>query len=228
MKSKKSVIIPVVNEQETIVAAVRSAWAAGADEVIVVDGGSSDRTCQLAQSERARLIHSALGRARQQNAGAQVASGDIFVFLHADCQLGPECLQQIDALATDPHVYGAFQQDIEARGLLYRAIACGNAARVRWAGLAYGDQGIFVSRAAFLQVGGFPDVQLMEDVMLMQRLDRFGRPGLLPGPIRISARRWQRRGVVAQTVRNWSLLAAFFCGTPPAQLSRYYPRHDTE
>ena len=92
-------------------------------------------------------------------------------------------------------------------------------------GLPYGDQGIFVDRRLYEEVGGFADQPLMEDLDLMWRLRRRARPILLPGPLRVSARRWQRHGVVWQTLRNWSLVAAWRCGVPADRLARYYPVH---
>jgi rSAM/selenodomain-associated transferase 2 len=174
------------------------------------------------------VIQSPPGRALQQNAGAAAARGPILLFQHADCWLAADSLRQIvRALNERPAaVAGAFRQRIAAQGPLYRLLEQGNAARVRWFGLAYGDQGIFVRRAIFEQIGGFAAVPLMEDVMLMRQLRRHGRPLLLPGPLHVSARRWRRQGVIRQTARNWCLLAAFFCGVSPASLARHYRRHD--
>ena len=123
-------------------------------------------------------------------------------------------------------MHGAFSQRIDAGGLAFRLLEWGNARRARWLGLPYGDQAIFVRREAFFAAGGFPDVPLMEDVLLMQRLRRRAWPLLLPGPVHVSARRWQRHGVVRQTIRNWALLAAFASGISPERLARYYRRHD--
>ena len=97
--------------------------------------------------------------------------------------------------------------------------------RAAWRGLPYGDQGIFVRRALFDRIGGFPETRLMEDLLFGKALRRVGRPILLPGPIHVSARRWQRHGVVRQTLRNWALLTARSFGAPPDRLARYYPPH---
>lgn len=228
MNRRISVIIPAINEQARVGRAVRAAWTAGASEVIVVDGGSRDATPERARRRGARVIHSPAGRARQQNAGAQAASGEVFLFQHADCRLAPGCLRQVDrALAARPTaVTGAFRQRIDSRHRAHHVLAWGNAHRVRWLGLAYGDQGIFVRREAFEQLGGFADVPLMEDVILIRGLRRWAPPLLLPGPILVSPRRWQRHGVMRQTLRNWCLLTGYFCGISPATLTRFYPRHD--
>ena len=222
-----SVIIPTVNESANVSSAVDSAWHAGADQVIVADGGSHDETVTRAQQRHATVIHASLGRAVQLNAGAEAATGEILVFQHADCRLTHDCLHQIrQVLAHTTFVYGAFQQRIDDQSRIYGWLARGNAARVRWTGLAYGDQGIFVTREVFESADGFPPVPLMEDVMLMQRLKPYGKPALLPGPIEVSARRWKQQGVISQTLRNWCLLTAFFCGVSPTTLSRFYLRHD--
>jgi rSAM/selenodomain-associated transferase 2 len=221
-----SVIIPALNEAACIARAVDSAWRAGACEVLVADGGSSDATQQIAAEHRAHVIDSPPGRAKQQNAAARQASGDVLLFLHADNFLAGDITSQIEsALRTSTRQHGALRQRIEADGPVYRLLERSNAERVRWIGLPYGDQAIFLCRDAFFAAGGFADEPIMEDVLLMQRLRRRSWPLLLPGPVHVSARRWQRNGVVGQTLRNWSLLAAFSVGVSPQRLVRYYPRH---
>lgn len=221
-----SIIIPVLNEAERIACAVRRACETNAAEVIVVDGGSVDGTAALAKSAGANVIESSPGRSKQQNAGARQARGDVLLFLHADCWLAPGALVQIDeALAEAQIQCGAFRQRIEAEGRRYRWLEQGNAWRVRRRGLPYGDQGIFVRRATFEAQGGFPEVRFLEDVMLMRQLRGQAWPALLPGPIYVSPRRWQKHGVVRQTVRNWLLLAAFRLGVHPDRLAAFYAPH---
>jgi rSAM/selenodomain-associated transferase 2 len=222
---RTSIIIPTLNEAAHLGAALASAKAAGADEMIVVDGGSSDGTCELV--DVARLLSSSPGRALQQNAGAAEATGDVLLFLHADCQLSAQSLEQLKAAVDAGALWGGFQQRIDAPSVSYRLIERGNALRVRWRGLVYGDQGLWVQRSLFERVGGFENVPLLEDLLLSRRLRRIARPHVLPGPLTISARRWQRHGVVRQTLRNWSILAAHACGASPASLARRYRRHDS-
>jgi rSAM/selenodomain-associated transferase 2 len=191
--------------------------------VIVADGGSSDDTVSLARSAGARVVDCPRGRAVQQNVGARAASGDVLLFLHADTRLAENGVRQIEAALADVRVgCGAFRQAIEAEGRLYRLLEWGNGQRAAHRGLAYGDQGIFVRRALFEEVGGFPELKLMEDVFLLKRLRRRTWPVLLPGPLYVSARRWQRRGVVRQTLRNWTLLASARLGVHPDRLARFY------
>jgi len=223
-----SIIIPALNEAAGIERAVQAAWKTGAYEVIVVDGGSHDQTIDLAQTAGCKLIVSPSGRARQQNQGAAQARGDVLLFQHADNWLDPSAVEQIQTALQKPSlIAGAFKQKIAAPGTLYRCLEWGNAWRARCWGLPYGDQGIFLRRDAFERLGGFPEVRLMEDVLLMQRIRRKRRPVLLPGPIHIDARRWQRHGIIRQTVRNWTLLTALKLGATPNELARFYQRHDT-
>lgn len=219
-----SVIIPALNEAANIVRAVTSAQASGADEVIVADGGSGDETCVLAELSGARVVSSPRGRAVQQNAGARGATGDVLLFLHADNWLGRDAISQIRSAVNrrKNKLCGAFQQKIEAAPFIYRLLERGNAERVRWLGLPYGDQAIFVSRDLFDGVGGFPEEPFLEDVLLMQRLRRLSWPLLLPGPVYVSPRRWEQRGVLQQMLRNWAILAAFSLGASPQKLANWY------
>lgn len=222
-----SVIIPALNEAAVIARAIDAAWQAGADEVIVVDGGSGDESREIAAAARCHLICSEPGRGRQQNAGSQAATGDVLLFLHADNWLASAAIDQIRQTLAEPRVlHGAFRQRIEHASRRFRWLEAGNAARVRLFGLPYGDQGIFVRRDVFFEIGGFPDIPLMEDVALMRKLRRRARPVLLDGPLHVSPRRWLKHGVIRQTLRNWSLLAGYTLGVPPARLARCYRRHD--
>jgi rSAM/selenodomain-associated transferase 2 len=218
-----SVIIPALNEADQIVRAVNSAREGGADEVIVADGGSTDETCRLAAQNGAQIVSAPRGRAIQQNAGAAAARGDLLLFLHADNWLGSQAIGQVrTACLRRIKCCGGFEQRIEARPSVYRLLERGNAERIRWLGLAYGDQALFVTRDLFDQAGGFPAEPFLEDVLLMQRLRRISWPLLLPGPVHVSPRRWEARGVLRQTVRNWAILAAFSLGASPRRLAGWY------
>ncbi|MGI9429532.1 MAG: TIGR04283 family arsenosugar biosynthesis glycosyltransferase, partial [Bythopirellula sp.] len=208
--------------------AVKSVNAAGIDEVIVADGGSDDRTPQLATQSGASVVHGERGRAVQLNLGAQHATGDILLFLHADNWLDETAGEQMCACLGDGSILaGAFEQHIEADGVLYRLLERGNSLRARWRGLAYGDQAIFIRRDIFDQLGGFPQVKLMEDLLLMRALRKIGsKLQLLPGPVHVHPRRWQQRGVVRQTLCNWSLLCSERLGVAPDRLAKFYPSHD--
>lgn len=224
---KLSVIIPALNEAANIRRAVESAWRAGASQVLVADGGSEDETRQVAAGLDCRLITSPRGRAIQQNLAARSATGDVLLFLHADCALAGEIAAQIERVFDRPNVtHGALRQQIEAPSFAFRFLERGNAARVRFLGLPYGDQAIFVRRNIFEKHRGFPDVPLLEDLILMQRLRRRAWPVLIDGPVLVSPRRWQSRGIIRQTLRNWLILLRYSLGATPDQLAPSYPRHD--
>lgn len=218
-----SVIVPTLHEQETVPAAVRSAFAAGADEVVVADGGSRDGTRRAAAEAGAIVVSGPSGRGSQLNRGAAAASGDVLLFLHADNRLPATARAQVEkALGRSGVVHGAFRQRIEAPGLGYRWIEFGNARRVAWLGMPYGDQGLFVQRESFERVGGFPNDPLMEDVGIARRLRRFGRPALCEGPLTVSARRWREEGLLRRTLKNWLLVTAWSAGVSPKRLQRWY------
>ncbi|MEX0867407.1 MAG: TIGR04283 family arsenosugar biosynthesis glycosyltransferase [Pirellulales bacterium] len=217
-----SVIIPVLNEAELVSRAIDS--ARDAEEIICADGGSSDGSPRIIAECGAQLVAAQRGRGRQLNAAAAAANGDVLLFLHADNWLADDAIAQIRFACRDARqALGGFEQQIEARGAIYRALERGNAARVRLFGLLYGDQGLWIRRELFHRLSGFAPMPLMEDVDLSQRARRVARPRLLPGPIYISPRRWQQHGVVRQTLRNWALLSAYHCGAPPERLAGYYP-----
>ena len=149
--------------------------------------------------------------------------GDVLLFLHADCWLAEGGLCNCRAHAQhDARVFGAFEQRIDDSRWRFRFLEYGNALRAKWLGLPYGDQAVFVDRRTYAQVGGFRAEPLMEDVMLARAVRRCIAPVLLAGPIHVSARRWQRRGVMRQTICNWFLLGAFYSGVSTTHLARWY------
>ena len=233
---KVTVVIPVINEALSIARAVELAWKAGADEVNVVDGGSSDSTVEICQQTRCRVITSPAGRGIQLNAGAAEATGDVLLFLHADNWLVENSIQQIKSLDVNLDLlFGGFHQRIEHPGRIYRWIERGNAWRIRWRGLVYGDQAMFVSKSLFESAGGFRAIVLMEDLAFSQKLKTRHsnqpsrpRPQLLAGPTHVDARRWQAAGPIRQTLRNWMLSTAYLFGADPLRLAERYGRHDDQ
>ena len=231
---KVSIVIPVINEARAIARSIELAWKAGADEVIVVDGGSSDDTVAICDQSKCQLVHSPAGRGVQLNAGASEATGDVLLFLHADNWLVENAIQQIKSLEGNPELlFGGFHQRIEHPGKMFRWIEGGNAWRVRWRGLVYGDQAMFVSKSLFETAGGFRAIALMEDLAFSQEIKsqyfektNRKRPHLLAGPTHVNARRWQEAGTIRQTVKNWVLSTAYLLGADPKRLARRYGRHD--
>jgi rSAM/selenodomain-associated transferase 2 len=224
---KISAIIPVINEATRLATAIERAWESGVDEVLVVDGGSTDGSLEIARQARCFFVTSDIGRGQQQNAGASRASGDVLLFLHADNWLAPNACQQIrDRFAAGQLFFGGFLQHIEAPNRIFRWIERGNVQRVKWRGLVYGDQAMFISRELFDAVGGFPAEPIMEDLILSGKLKQHCRPELMPGPVFVDARRWQKTGPLRQSIRNWWLVTLFYCGVTPTRLLRMYRQHD--
>lgn len=222
-----SVVIPAINEAAVIERAVKSVGRE-AVETIVVDGGSRDETAQLASRAGAQVLHSLAGRARQQNAGARAATGDVLLFLHADNYLSETAVAQvIRQFSNHPETrWGAMRQRILDSAAAYRVLEWGNAMRVRLRQLPFGDQAIFIRRETFDEVGGFPDQPLMEDLILASQLRRRWRPCLIDGPVYVDARRWRQRGPWRQTLLNWRLQWQYARGVSPAELAQRYRRHD--
>jgi rSAM/selenodomain-associated transferase 2 len=218
-----SAIIPTLNEESCLAETLQRLRRQRPREIIVVDGGSSDDTCRQAAAAD-RLVHGPRGRALQMNLGAAHATGDVLLFLHADCWLQAGALAAAERLLRTPNVAaGCFTMAVRASGWLYRVIDACASARVRLTGIAYGDQGIFVRREQFHRLGGFPPLRLMEDLFFSRELCRHGRIVVARHRIWVAPRRWQRVGLVRQTLRNWTLTALAAGGMHPDRLARYYP-----
>jgi len=222
--TKLSIVIPVLDEAAEIEAALSALapYRRRDVEVIVVDGGSSDGTAERARPLADRVIAAARGRSLQMNAGAAAAEGDVLLFLHADTRL-PENADGLvlDGLARSGRTWGRFDVRIDGGGLL-RVVAMMMNTRSRLTGIVTGDQALFVARAAFDRVGGFPPIALMEDVALSARLKRVSRPLCLSARVTTSARRWRRHGTLRTVLLMWRLRLRFFLGADPAKLARVY------
>ncbi|NTV13331.1 MAG: glycosyltransferase family 2 protein [Desulfobulbaceae bacterium] len=221
--SSISVIIPTWNEAANLPATLAALGRADAVEIIVADGGSSDATVALAQAAGLRLVLTPPGRARQQNAGAAGASGEILLFLHADTLLPAGFAEEIRACLNQPGVVaGAFHLGIAGEGWGLRLVERLANWRSRWLQMPYGDQGLFLRRESFVGLGGFPEQEIMEDFALVRRLRQLGRVELLALPVLTSARRWQKLGVIRTTLLNQLLLLGYFLGVAPARLAGWY------
>lgn len=219
-----SIIVPVLNEEAGIVAALLalSPLRQGGAEVVVVDGGSTDRTVALARPLTDQLLAAPRGRASQMNAGAASARGEVLLFLHADTRLPPNADRLILDAVKRGSLWGRFDVRIASRFPSLRIVAAGMNLRSRLTGIATGDQGIFVSRASFDAAGGFPDLPLMEDIVLTRRLRRQARPACLRETVSTSGRRWEQHGVGRTVLTMWWLRLRFFCGADADQLAREY------
>lgn len=223
---KLSIIVPTWNEASAIagtLSALQPLRGAG-HELIVADGQSQDATVALARPLVDRILVSACGRARQMNAGAAQASGEVLLFLHADTRLpaGADVLVR-HALERSGRAWGRFDVRLSGTQPLLRLVERMMNLRSRLTGIATGDQALFVRHDLFQAVGGFPDIPLMEDIALSTRLKRHGRPACLHEAVVTSSRRWQQQGILRTILLMWRLRLAFALGADPHRLvNRYY------
>jgi rSAM/selenodomain-associated transferase 2 len=223
--TRLSVVIPALNEAANLTrllpALARDCLGA---EIIVVDGGSRDETAAVvARQPGARLVMSERGRARQMNAGARQAIGDVLLFLHADTWLPADAGAALDRALAEPGVVaGRFDVRFDNPRPVLRMVAWFMNTRSRASGICTGDQAIFVRRADFEAVGGYPDIPLMEDIELSRRLKRRGRLAALRLRVTTSARKWEREGPLRTIGLMWALRVLHFCGVAPARLHRWY------
>lgn len=218
-----SVIVPALNEQARVADLLGALRLHAVSEVLLVDGGSADRTVEIAATfPEIRLLHAERGRARQMNAGASVARGEILLFLHADATLPPDATLLIARATADPSVvFGAFKlRTVRDDGSSPAWLRIADL-RSRYSGLPYGDQAIFVRRSAFFAVGGFPDQPLMEDLELSRRLRRVGRFARLDAEVLASGRRWERHPLRTTLFMNLAP-ALYALGVSAARLHRWY------
>jgi len=222
---KLSLILPTLNEEADIGATLESVQPLRRRgvEILVVDGGSADRTASIAAPLSDAVIEAPRGRASQMNAGAVRACGDVLLFLHADTRLPPNAGRLIlEGLAESGRLWGRFDVTIASRHPLLRVTSCLMNWRSRLTGIATGDQAIFVRRHVFRSCGGFPDLPLMEDIALSSALKRISRPLCLTHRVITSARRWEKQGVVRTIFLMWRLRLAYFLGADPAHLAERY------
>ena len=220
-----SIILPVLNEAAAIGAVLKSLEpliARGA-QVIVADGGSTDRSAELARSGGAQVVAAPRGRALQMNSGAAQAHGDVLLFLHADTVLPANADQLISqALSSGLQVWGRFDVVITGSPDMLKLIAALMNLRSRLTGIATGDQAMFMTRSAFDAAGGFPVQPLMEDIEISRRLLKLSRPVCLRAKVQTSGRRWETHGVLRTVLLMWRLRWAYWRGAAPEQLAKLY------
>ncbi|MDJ0722489.1 MAG: TIGR04283 family arsenosugar biosynthesis glycosyltransferase [Desulfobacterales bacterium] len=220
-----SVIIPTLDEEKTIAPLLGDLQQARRAEIIVVDGGSRDRTVVRAQQMGAHVIRTPPGRARQMNRGAAEARGRLLFFVHADSRL-PTGFDDLlrRTLGTRGVAAAAFRLRIDAPGGGLRFVEFWANIRSRLLQMPYGDQGLGLPAALFESVGGFPALPIMEDFELVRRLRARGRIAILPAAVRTSPRRWLNVGVGRTTLINQAIVSAYLAGVPPRKLARFYRR----
>ena len=228
-----SVIIPTLNEERAITPTLAHTATLGFDELIVVDGGSTDTTPARLESYRLSTQSSALspvywvtappGRARQMNEGAKAGRGEVFLFLHADTQLPQDAKTVIDTVLADQQMVGGrFDVQFDRPSMWGTMISRTMNWRSRLSGLATGDQALFVRRSVFEQMGGFTDMPLMEDIEFSRRLKRKGRTAALTATVTTSFRRWEQHGPLRTILLMWALRFLYWVGMSPHTLSRWY------
>ncbi len=216
-----SIIIPTFNEADNIQTCLLNLQAIrNHAEIIVADGRSTDNTIKLAYPLADKIIVSEKGRARQMNAAAQNATGEMLVFLHADTSLPDNAL----ALIKQTHLWGRFDIRLSGEPFMLKIVAHFMNWRSRLTGIATGDQAIFVSRDFFDAVGGYPDIALMEDVSISSALKKISRPLCLTAKVTSSGRRWEKQGVFKTIFLMWSIRLRFFFGGKPEMLAKLYSR----
>lgn len=220
-----SIIIPALDEAMSLPAtleALRPLRERGV-EVIVADGGSADATAQQAKPLADRVIRAPRGRARQMNAGAVLARGEILLFLHADTRLPADADKVIlQNLASRRRDWGRFDVRIAGRSRMLRVVSALMNLRSRLSGIATGDQAIFMRRGAFDSLGGFPNQPLMEDVEFSRRLRQLGPPLCLSERVTTAGRRWERDGVWRTIFLMWRLRWQYWRGVPAETLAKDY------
>ena len=223
-----SVIIPTLNEHSVLAKTLTHTASLGCDEIIVVDGGSTDHTVPTTRAfctdvPRVRLITAPRGRARQMNEGAKASRGDVLLFLHADTQLPQDPGRLIESAFADPAVVGGrFDVRFASSSLWSRIISAFMNRRSRLTGISTGDQALFVRRQVFEQLGGFADIPLMEDIDFSRRLKQAGRIATLRETVTTSFRRWETQGPLRTILLMWTLRFLYWAGVSPDRLQHFY------
>lgn len=221
---KISIIIPVLNEEKTLSYLLNQlqSFDAGNHEVIVVDGGSFDNSLFIAQEKATTVIVSKPGRAVQMNSGADVATGDVFLFLHVDTILPESALSTVSSSCIKDNCWGRFDVRLSSDKFVYRLIESLINLRSRLTSIATGDQAIFIKRDLFNRLNGFPEIALMEDVAFSKRLKKYSAPVCLKNRVITSSRRWETKGVIATVLLMWKLRLYYFFGVSPDKLKKMY------
>ena len=218
-----SIIIPLYNEEAVLPRACAQLREFSSEaEIIFVDGGSADRCTEFA-SHYGKVLRGKKGRAAQMNYGAAQAGGGILLFLHADTIISTDTLEMIERkIMEDGYVGGCLTQRLDNNTLIYRLIEWQGNARARITKEFYGDQGIFVKKDVFESMGGFPEVPIMEDVFFSRKLRTIGKTIVLPNKIMVSARRWEKNGIIKTALLFNLIILLFWLKAPLSNIKQLY------
>jgi rSAM/selenodomain-associated transferase 2 len=220
---KVSIIVPTLNEELVLKKTLTQIQELSPHELIVSDGGSTDNTTPIAQKFSHRVVTGSTGRAMQMNAGADQATGDLLLFLHADNRLEPESYQKmLECMKISKWIGGAFTLCIESDKWSLNLINKLANIRSRYFGLVYGDQGVFVRAEVFKNMNGFSPIPIFEDLDFYRRLKKKGPVNLLKEKAHTSSRRWVKEGIAFTTARNILIVLLFGLGFPPRTLTKWY------
>jgi len=224
LNRKLSIIIPVLNEAKNLRNTLKNIHLSDSEELIVVDGGSTDATTAIAREFTDNVFTTKSGRAMVMNFGAERAQGDILLFLHADCILPDNAFTLIrEVLGNDNIAAGAFHLGIDDERTRFRIIETVANLRAGLTSYMYGDQGMFLRKETFKSIGGFADIPLMEDIEISMRLKKIGKIVFIKHPIKASSRRWIEEGLVYTTLRDWvNAFLYTFLKVSPGKLIKYY------
>lgn len=223
---KVSIIMPVLNEEEAIVSTLQKlqVYRRQGHEVIIVDGGSGDDTIARTHGLVEKILKSKCGRAFQMNTGAEYASGEILLFLHADTVLPSDACSLITSIISNGKDWGRFNVRLSGKSWLFRIIENMMNWRSCATSIATGDQAIFVRKSLFLNVGAYPGIRLMEDIVLCRKLRNYSKPACIKDRVITSSRKWESNGIIRTVFLMWRLRLMYSLGASADTLARKYYR----
>jgi rSAM/selenodomain-associated transferase 2 len=224
MNRKLSIIIPVLNEANEIEQCLNALQVLRQQghEIIVIDGGSSDNTVLLATPLSDHVFQTNKSRSSQMNYGANKATGDIYLFLHADTDLPLNVAALFSKIESIDNLWGRFDMKLSGEHFLFRIIEFGMNCRSRLTGIATGDQAIFMDKNLFNKTGGFPDLPLMEDIAISRLLLKYSKPICYKEKVESSSRRWEKNGILKTILKMWLLRLLYFFNFDTNKLARIY------